>query len=208
MPILCRGLPAHPPRRRLRSILPTSHLPADELVRQPVTHPLSPRPRERFDFSLNAGSLRSVSRRDVVRSTIYSGSPGLPGVATKPVSKGRHHSWRSRVSEAEALADRGCLKPPQQISASRFPFLADRGCLKPSQRLPASPCPFPIWVPGRGQKNVPRNAQLLANQEISRYEVALGDPATYNCRSRSPAAKVHRRESEGWSACHDSSSRY
>ena len=42
--------------------------------------------------SLFAGSLRSVSRRDVIRSTIYSGSPGLPGVATKPVSKGRHHS--------------------------------------------------------------------------------------------------------------------
>jgi hypothetical protein len=34
----------------------------------------------------------SVSRRDVIRSTIYSGSPGLPSVATKPVSKGRHHS--------------------------------------------------------------------------------------------------------------------
>ena len=43
-------------------------------------------------FSLNAGIVRSVSRRDVIRSTIYSGSTGLPDVAIKPVSKGRHHS--------------------------------------------------------------------------------------------------------------------
>jgi hypothetical protein len=44
-------------------------------------------------FSLHGGSVRRVSRRDVIRSTIYSGSPGLPGVATKPESKGRHHSF-------------------------------------------------------------------------------------------------------------------
>ena len=89
--ILCHGLPAHPLRRRLRSIWPISDLFADQVVVQPVTHPLSPRPRESV-LPLNAGSVRSVSRRDVIRSTIYSGSPGLPDVATKPVSKGRHHS--------------------------------------------------------------------------------------------------------------------
>ena len=38
--------PAHPLRRRLRSIWPISDLSADELVVQPATHPLSPRPRE------------------------------------------------------------------------------------------------------------------------------------------------------------------
>ena len=43
-------------------------------------------------LSLDAGSVRSVSRRDVIRSTIYSGSPGRPDVAIKPESKGRHHS--------------------------------------------------------------------------------------------------------------------
>ena len=39
-------VPAHPLRRRLRSILPISDLSADDLVVQPATHPLSPRPRE------------------------------------------------------------------------------------------------------------------------------------------------------------------
>src|SRR5208283_1536372 len=38
--------PAHPLRRRLQSIWPISDLSADELVVQPATHPLSPRPRE------------------------------------------------------------------------------------------------------------------------------------------------------------------
>ena len=41
---------------------------------------------------LDAGSVRSVSRRDVIRSTIYSGSTGRSVVAIKPESKGRHHS--------------------------------------------------------------------------------------------------------------------
>ena len=57
----------------------------------PATHPLSPRPRE-IASSLSAGSVRSVDRRDVIRSTIYSGSPDRSDVATKPESKGRHHS--------------------------------------------------------------------------------------------------------------------
>jgi hypothetical protein len=38
--------PAHPLRRRLRSIWPISDLSADEVVVLPATHPLSPRPRE------------------------------------------------------------------------------------------------------------------------------------------------------------------
>ena len=52
--------PAHPLRRRLRSIWPISDLSADEVVVPPATHPLSPRPRE--SSSLIAGSVRSVSR--------------------------------------------------------------------------------------------------------------------------------------------------
>jgi len=84
-------VPAHPLRRRLRSIWLVSDLSADELVVHPATHPLSPRPRESF-LPLNAGSVRSVDRRDVIRSTIYSGSPDRSDVAIKPESKGRHHS--------------------------------------------------------------------------------------------------------------------
>src|SRR4029079_18402220 len=38
--------PAHPLRRRLRSIWPISDLSAVEVVVPPATHPLSPRPRE------------------------------------------------------------------------------------------------------------------------------------------------------------------
>ena len=83
--------PAHPLRRRLRSIWPISDPSAVESVVQPATHPLSPRPRESRP-SLSAGSARSVDRRDVIRSTIYSGSTGRPDVAIKPQSKGRHHS--------------------------------------------------------------------------------------------------------------------
>src|SRR5512142_378509 len=83
--------PAHPLRRRLRSIWLISDLSANEVVVPPATHPLSPRPRESFP-SLSAGSVRSVDRRDVIRSTIYSGSPDRSDVASKPESKGRHHS--------------------------------------------------------------------------------------------------------------------
>jgi hypothetical protein len=71
-------------------------------------------------FSLNAGSVRSVSRRDVIRSTIYSGSTGLPDVATKPVSKGRHHS-PSRQSVMQPLS--GCLSGSSAWS-SRPPAVA------------------------------------------------------------------------------------
>ena len=89
--ILRCGFPAHPLRRRLRSIWPISDLSADEVVVHPATHPLSPRPRE-SSLPLNADSVRSVDRRDVIRSTIYSGSPDRSDVAIKPESKGRHHS--------------------------------------------------------------------------------------------------------------------
>src|SRR5271166_3898839 len=41
-------VPAHPLRRRLRSILPISDLSADDSGVHPATHPLSPRPRESF----------------------------------------------------------------------------------------------------------------------------------------------------------------
>ena len=68
-------VPAHPLRRRLRSIWLVSDLSADELVVHPATHPLSPRPRESF-LPLNAGSVRSLDRRDVMRSTIDSGITG------------------------------------------------------------------------------------------------------------------------------------
>jgi hypothetical protein len=95
-------VPAHPLRRRLRSIWQVSDLSADELVVHPATHPLSPRPRE-SSLPLNAGSVRSVDRRDVIRSTIYSGSTDCSDVAIKPESKGRHHSI-SRRSAAGPLS--------------------------------------------------------------------------------------------------------
>src|SRR6516165_10791442 len=41
-------VPAHPFRRRLRSIWPISDLSADDSGVHPATHPLSPRPRESF----------------------------------------------------------------------------------------------------------------------------------------------------------------
>ena len=56
----------------------------------PATHPLS-RGGGRAS-SLSAGSVRSVDRRDVIRSTIYWGSPDSSDVANKPESKRRHHS--------------------------------------------------------------------------------------------------------------------
>jgi hypothetical protein len=90
-----------------------------QLVVQPATHPLSPRPRESYPPSMPA-VIRSVSRRDVIRSTIYSGSTGLPDVATKPVSKGRHHS-RSRKSAMGPLS--GCLSGSSTWS-SRPPAFA------------------------------------------------------------------------------------
>jgi hypothetical protein len=89
------------------------------MVVQPAAHPLSPRPREIVP-PLMAGSLRSVSRRDVIRSTIYSGSSGPPDVATKPVSKGRHHSL-SRQSAMGPLS--GCL-PGSSTWSSRPPVFA------------------------------------------------------------------------------------
>jgi hypothetical protein len=59
-----------------------------------ATRNTSSEPEAEGEFvSLHAGSVRSVAERDVIRSTIYSGSPGLPDVATKPESKGRHHSF-------------------------------------------------------------------------------------------------------------------
>ena len=80
---------------------------------------LSPRPRERV-FLPHCRQCSSVSRRDVIRSTIYSGSTGLPDVATKPVSKGRHHS-RSRKSATGPLS--GCLSGSSTWS-SRPPAFA------------------------------------------------------------------------------------
>src|SRR5262249_55971036 len=73
-------------------------------------------------FSLSAGSLRRVSRRDVIRSTIYPGSPGPPDVATKPVSKGRRHSF-GRESAMGPLS--GCLRGSSTWS-SRPPACARR----------------------------------------------------------------------------------
>jgi hypothetical protein len=73
-------------------------------------------------FSLHAGSIRCGSRHDVIRSTIYSGSPGLPDVATQPGSKGRHHSF-GRESAMGPLS--GCLSGSSTWS-SRPPAFARR----------------------------------------------------------------------------------
>ena len=88
--ILWSEFPAHPRRRRLRSIWLSSDLATDVRFVQPATHPLSLRPRE---IALpRYRQCSSVDRRNVIRSTIYSGSTVGSVVAIKPESKGRHHS--------------------------------------------------------------------------------------------------------------------
>jgi hypothetical protein len=88
-----------------------------------ATRNTSPEPEAEGGFaSLHAGSVRRGSRRDVIRSTIYPGSPGLPDVATKPVSKGRHHS----VGRSSAMGPlSGCL-PGSSTWSSRPPACARR----------------------------------------------------------------------------------
>jgi hypothetical protein len=88
--ILWSGVPAHPLRRRLQSIWLSSDLATDVRFVQPATHPLSLRLRE---IALpRYRQYSSVDRRNVIRSTIYSGSTVGSVVAIKPESKGRHHS--------------------------------------------------------------------------------------------------------------------
>ena len=84
------GVPAHPLRRRLRSIWLSSDLATDVRFVQPATHPLSLRLREIALPRYRQCSSRD--RRNVIRSTIYSGSTFVSVVAIKPESKGRHHS--------------------------------------------------------------------------------------------------------------------
>src|SRR5262249_3642851 len=47
---------------------------------------------------LGAGSVRSVGRRDMIRSTISSGSPEFSDVAISPESEGRLHSPRRQAA--------------------------------------------------------------------------------------------------------------
>jgi hypothetical protein len=79
----------------------------------------SPRPRESF-LPLLAGSIRCGSRRDVIRSTIYSGSPGRPDVATTPESKGCHHSY----SRSSAMGPRSWCPTGSSAWSSRPPAVA------------------------------------------------------------------------------------
>ena len=55
------------------------------------SHPLSLRSRE---FPPSTDTVRCAGRRDVIRSTIYSGSPDRSDVAISPTSKGRRQSKR------------------------------------------------------------------------------------------------------------------
>ena len=84
------GFPAHPLRRRSRSIWPISDLSADELVCIPLTSS-EPEAEGELPPSLPA-VYEALAERDVIRSTIYSGSTVGSAVAIKPVSKERHHS--------------------------------------------------------------------------------------------------------------------
>ena len=63
---------------------------------------------------------RVLSRRERVRSTIYSGSSAGPNVAMKKVFKGRHHSpYRRSVAEAAAVQDL-CRGRPQVVTSTGF----------------------------------------------------------------------------------------
>jgi hypothetical protein len=55
----------------------------------------------------------------VIRSTIYSGSPGTPDVAIKPESKGRHHSpTRSSAMGAAIWVSAGVVRPSLALDAT------------------------------------------------------------------------------------------
>jgi hypothetical protein len=86
--------PAHPLRRRLRSIWPISDLSADELV---CTRNTSSEPEAEGGLPPSLPAVyEALAERDVIRSTIYSGSTFGSVVAIKPVSKERHHSIARR----------------------------------------------------------------------------------------------------------------
>jgi hypothetical protein len=108
------------------------------LVVQPATHPLSPRPRE--SYLPTAGSLRSGSRCDVIRSTIYLGSSGQPDVATKPVSKRRRHSL-ARQSAMGPLSE--CLLGLSQAARLNRPGSSAGAVLAPGTRRALDVCLLP-----------------------------------------------------------------
>jgi hypothetical protein len=111
-----------------------------------ATRSTSSEPEADGEDSLPLGRrIRSGSRRDVIRSTIYSGSPGHPNVANKPESKGCHHSysrssamwprswcptgsstWLSRPPADERSTPQVCLrlsdfaKPPRRPPSHSF----------------------------------------------------------------------------------------
>ncbi len=95
----------------------------------------------------------ALAERDVIRSTIYSGSTGLPDVAIKPEYKGRHHSIARQLAMGPlsgfvAGSSSWSSRPPafaRQVARSH------RGWVRftpgsrsfPGSRRPATWLPFP-----------------------------------------------------------------
>ena len=104
--ILCRGLPHIPFAVGFGRSGPSQTSSAVEVVVH-TRHTSSEPEAEGERSPSTAGSVRGDGRRDVIRSTIYSGSPGRPDVAIKPESKGRHHS----------MARRSAMGPPSGFVA-------------------------------------------------------------------------------------------
>ncbi len=94
-----RGKPSHvPSHRRRRSTCPSQPRPAIPVVPSPA-HSLEPEAEgDRPGRATAPSCVSSWGRRNVRRSTIYSGSPVDTDVAMKKTYEGRHHSpWRRSV---------------------------------------------------------------------------------------------------------------
>ena len=88
--ILCRGLPHIPFAVGFGRSGPSQTCPQ---TIQCAPRDTSSEPEAEGDCSPSMPAVyEALAERDVIRSTIYSGSTGLPDVAIKPEYKGRHHS--------------------------------------------------------------------------------------------------------------------
>lgn len=128
-------------------------------------------PRRRIAALRASWFSSSGDRRHVMRSTIYSGSPGDAGVAMKKIYEGRHHSpWRwstmgSPSWHGSGSSSRSSRPPvwarqttsPYPIHSRAFDLTTHPGCITPSPRdnadrfatstpsSTASAAPSPRW---------------------------------------------------------------
>ena len=127
-----REKPSHvPSRRRRRSICPSQPRPAIADVPSPA-HSLEPEVvGDRHNSKLRTTKTSSWGRRDMMRSTIYSGSPGLADVAMKKIYEGRHHSpWRRSIMGSPSWHGSG-----SSSTSSRPPVFARQTAAKPYESL-------------------------------------------------------------------------